>query len=66
MSAQQPAAKGSFQRPPTVVGIRAKGAEGTRLREDKDRTKDWKRWGPYLSERQWSTVREDYSADGSW
>lgn len=28
---------------------------------------DWKRWGPYLSERQWATVREDYSADGdSW
>lgn len=25
---------------------------------------DWKRWGPYLSERAWSTVREDYSADG--
>src|SRR5205809_3724650 len=25
----------------------------------------WKRWGPYLSERQWGTVREDYSADGS-
>ncbi len=24
----------------------------------------WKRWGPYLSERQWGTVREDYSADG--
>jgi len=26
---------------------------------------DWKRWGPYLSERQWGTVREDYSADGN-
>ena len=26
---------------------------------------NWKRWGPYLSERQWGTVREDYSADGS-
>ena len=25
----------------------------------------WKRWGPYLSERQWATVREDYSADGA-
>ncbi len=24
----------------------------------------WRRWGPYLSERQWGTVREDYSADG--
>ncbi len=27
--------------------------------------RDWKRWGPYMSERQWGTVREDYSADGS-
>ena len=25
----------------------------------------WRRWGPYLSERQWGTVREDYSLDGS-
>src|SRR5260370_36160376 len=29
------------------------------------REKNWKRWGPYLAERQWGTVREDYSADGS-
>ena len=29
------------------------------------REKNWKRWGPYLSERQWGTVREDYSEDGS-
>ena len=28
-------------------------------------TVHWRRWGPYLSERQWGTVREDYSADGS-
>lgn len=41
-------------------------AEVTRLKEDKERTKNWKRWGPYLSERQWGTVREDYSSDGSW
>ncbi|HTW93586.1 MAG TPA: hypothetical protein VMD30_02255 [Tepidisphaeraceae bacterium] len=40
-------------------------AEETRLAEDAARTKNWKRWGPYLSERQWSTVREDYSPDGS-
>ena len=25
----------------------------------------WRKWGPYLSERQWGTVREDYSADGN-
>lgn len=36
-----------------------------RLEEDKKRTHNWKRWGPYLSERQWGTVREDYSEDGN-
>ncbi len=40
-------------------------AEHKRLEESKARTKHWKRWGPYLSERSWGTVREDYSADGS-
>src|SRR5262245_2514362 len=40
-------------------------AEARRLAEDATRTKNWKRWGPYLSERQWGTVREDYSADGA-
>ena len=35
------------------------------MREDARREKNWKRWGPYLSERQWGTVREDYSEDGS-
>ncbi len=39
-------------------------AETTRLAEEASRTKNWKRWGPYLSERQWATVREDYSATG--
>ncbi len=39
-------------------------AEGRRLSEDARREKNWKRWGPYLAERQWGTVREDYSADG--
>jgi hypothetical protein len=39
-------------------------AETQRLKQDLDRTANWKRWGPYLSERQWGTVREDYSADG--
>eukprot|EP01125_Pyxidicula_operculata_P017782 TRINITY_DN6276_c0_g1_i1.p1 TRINITY_DN6276_c0_g1~~TRINITY_DN6276_c0_g1_i1.p1 ORF type:complete len:998 (-),score=167.34 TRINITY_DN6276_c0_g1_i1:95-3088(-) len=38
--------------------------EGIRLTEDKVRSKNWKRWGPYLSERQWGTVREDYSENG--
>ena len=39
-------------------------AEGLRLAEDATRKHDWRRWGPYLSERQWGTVREDYSASG--
>jgi len=43
----------------------AQTAEGQRLQEDAARTKNWKRWGPYLAERQWGTVREDYSPDGS-
>src|SRR6476659_5450322 len=38
--------------------------EQLRLDEDSRRDKNWKRWGPYLSERQWGTVREDYSANG--
>jgi hypothetical protein len=40
-------------------------AELLRLEEDQRREKNWKRWGPYLAERQWGTVREDYSADGN-
>ena len=40
-------------------------AEHRRLAEDLARQRNWKRWGPYLAERQWSTVREDYSADGT-
>lgn len=38
--------------------------EQQRLAEDKTQSKAWKRWGPYLSERQWGTVREDYSEYG--
>ncbi|MFT5303759.1 MAG: hypothetical protein ACI87E_004318 [Mariniblastus sp.] len=42
-------------------------AEQQRLEKDAAREENWKRWGPYLAERQWGTVREDYSADGeSW
>ncbi len=40
-------------------------AEQRRLDESRAKTAHWKRWGPYLSERSWGTVREDYSADGS-
>jgi hypothetical protein len=42
----------------------ARTAEQTRLDEANAGAKDWRRWGPYLSERQWGTVREDYSAGG--
>ena len=41
------------------------GPEFDRLRECHERDASWKKWGPYLSERQWGTVREDYSPDGS-
>ena len=40
-------------------------AEEKRLEESRDRKSHWKRWGPYLSERQWGTVREDYSEHGT-
>jgi hypothetical protein len=65
--------------PPAAVGLRgAKRQESRRQRRDspsvtaehdrleQTRTHDvpWKKWGPYLSERQWGTVREDYSESG--
>jgi hypothetical protein len=40
-------------------------AERQRLDEQRHGLKHWRLWGPYLSDRQWGTVREDYSADGS-
>ncbi len=40
-------------------------AESLRLAQDHRRLKNWKRWGPYLPERQWATVREDYSPYGN-
>jgi hypothetical protein len=46
--------------PGGIVG----GAEAERLAEDAGRNRNWKRWGPYLAERQWGTVREDYSENG--
>jgi len=39
-------------------------AEAVRLQEARTDHVPWKKWGPYLSERQWGTVREDYSEDG--
>ncbi|HVX66118.1 MAG TPA: hypothetical protein VHA11_05940, partial [Bryobacteraceae bacterium] len=40
-------------------------AEERRLQESRERKAHWNRWGPFLSERAWGTVREDYSADGA-
>ena len=48
--------------PPSMRPV--KTAEQQRLIESEARTKYWKRWGPYLTERAWGTVREDYSANG--
>ncbi|HJV34120.1 hypothetical protein [Geomonas sp.] len=39
-------------------------AEQMRLQETQEKNVPWKKWGPYLSERQWGTVREDYSDNG--
>ena len=39
-------------------------AEESRLKESPDHTAPWRSWGPYVSERAWGTVREDYSATG--
>lgn len=35
--------------------------EEKRLQQDRERKAYWKKWGPYVAERQWATVREDYS-----
>src|ERR1700676_1386346 len=40
-------------------------SEHARLREAREGTAPWRKWGPYLSERQWGTVREDYSEGGT-
>ena len=40
-------------------------AEGVRLQQARIAKIPWRKWGPYLSERQWGTVREDYSQDGN-
>jgi hypothetical protein len=40
-------------------------AEGVRLQEARTAKIPWRKWGPYLTERQWGTVREDYSLDGN-
>jgi hypothetical protein len=44
--------------------VEAASREHARLQEIREQGVPWRRWGPYLSERQWGTVREDYSANG--
>ena len=58
------AERGAEDTSPVAFERRQQTAEGRRLTEDASREKNWKRWGPYLSERQWATVREDYSEHG--
>jgi hypothetical protein len=41
-------------------------AERKRLQEADNGTAAWRRWGPYLAERQWGTVREDYGTGDAW
>ena len=50
---------------PSLEAISDGAHEAARLNEDRLRKKNWKRWGSYLPERQWGTVREDYSPGGS-
>src|SRR5262245_63409267 len=52
---------------PTTFGSRAsifETREGARLLESRKKVGHWNRWGPFLAERAWGTVREDYSASG--
>jgi hypothetical protein len=49
----------------TALHLVASNAERQRLSECTATTPNWKKWGPYLSERQWGTVREDYSPHGN-
>ena len=47
-----------------IAGGTTMNHEEQRLQEVRDKKTPWKKWGPYLSERQWGTVREDYSENG--
>jgi hypothetical protein len=51
--------------PDTVPLAYVEVTEQRRLNEAREKSIPWKKWGPYLSERQWGTVREDYSDDGN-
>jgi hypothetical protein len=51
--------------PPDPTAAPVAGAELRRLAESRQRANHWKRWGPYVSERAWGSVREDYSPGGT-
>ena len=51
--------------PTARTNVHGHTAEATRLEEAREKGVPWRQWGPYLSERQWGTVREDYSEDGN-
>ncbi|NCQ98896.1 MAG: glucosidase [Microcystis aeruginosa L211-101] len=53
------------QKDNSFVAARKQTEEYKRLQEVREQNIPWKKWGPYLSDRQWATVREDYSQDGS-
>src|ERR1700751_4403294 len=53
---------GPNQKPPISY---IETSEQRRLNDAREKGIPWKKWGPYLSERQWGTVREDYSQDGN-
>ncbi|KAH3687021.1 hypothetical protein WICPIJ_001993 [Wickerhamomyces pijperi] len=53
-----------FKRSKSSAELAGLSGEEKRLEEERNRTKYWRRWGPYLSERQWGVVREDYSQSG--
>ena len=63
--ARRPAAAPPAPPPSTAVPGGGSGtAEDARLEEQAAGKGEWRRWGPYVSDRAWGTVREDYSADG--
>jgi hypothetical protein len=65
MSSDQSDPRGTARRKPAEPIRSADVKEQKRLHEAREAGIPWKKWGPYLSERQWGTVREDYSADGN-
>jgi hypothetical protein len=53
------------QDPESIRLQEASTLETLRFQDIGEGKKPWRKWGPYLSERQWGTVREDYSQDGN-